>query len=92
MLGVGVAEVGSDGLNIIPTLGMMLSQDRNGALSTSAVHKRFLRILKSDLVILMWRLPTTFPWTCEYLKYSSQKSSHLCVYKHAKPTNGSVTS
>lgn len=45
-----------------------------------------MRILKSDLVILVQRLPTTLPWTCEYLRDSSQKSNKLCVYKLRKPT------
>lgn len=92
MFWLGVAGVGSDGLNIISALGMMLSQDRNGAVSTLAVHKRFMRILKSDLVILIQRLSVTFPWTCEYLNYSSQKSIHFCIYnKHMKLMHGSVT-
>lgn len=83
--------MGNDILNIISALHMMLSQHRNGAVSTLAVHKRLLRILKSDLVILIQRLSVTFPWTCVYLKCPSQKFNHLCIYKHVKLIHGSVT-
>lgn len=83
--------MGSDIFSIISALDMMLSQHRNGAVSTLAVHKRFLRILKSDLVILIHRLSVTFPWTCVYSKRPSQKFNHLCIYKHMKLIHGSVT-